>query len=547
MKATQLSFPHALLPDAPGLVLKDARFTDHEMVAVLRSTALAACCPLCGASSSSVHSRYRRAPTDLPWGGHPVKLILCVRKFFCRAPSCAQRIFTERLPEVIAPYSRTTARLTTLLRAIAFALGGEAGARLARCIGLVVSPATLISLIRKTPLPEPSPARVLGVDDWAHRKGTSYGTALVDLEDHRLIELLPDREAQTLAHWLKANPGTEVISRDRSEKYASGGRQGAPEAVQVADRWHLISNWREVVQRVFERYRGPIRQVALPSLDPAGEPTSAVLETTRGAYPRHEHEKERQTRAQARRQARYEVIRERYSKGEHLGAIARDLGLDYRTVRKYALSDECPQRKPYPERGRMIDPYEPYIRARWAEGCKNGLQLHREIVENGYPGSRNQVATLVARLRREENGGNSPQPLAAAGEPLKPRKASMLLLRREDQCSEAESTALAQLAEVHEEIATTVSFTERFVKIVRERRGGELGKWLSDAESSGIREIRQFARRVRQDEDAVRAGCTLTYSNGPTEGKITKLKAIKRSMYGRAKFDLLRRRALYAA
>lgn len=260
----------------------------------------------------------------------------------------------------------------------------------------------------------------------------------------------------------------------------------------------------------------------------------------------HEQEQQRSC-AQQRRQARYEAIHERYSKGEYMSAIARDLGLDFRTVRKYALSDECPGRKPYPRRGRMIDPYEPYVRSRWAQGCKNSAELHREIVAMGYPGSRSRVGALVARLRRQDNDDNPPRTETAAGEPLKPRKASMLLVLREEQRNEHEFAVLARLTEVHQEITTTVGFTERFMKIVRERRGGDLGKWLSDAESSGIAEIRRFARRIRQDEAAVRAGCTLAWSNGMTEGKITKLKLIKRSMYGRANFDLLRKRALHAA
>jgi len=474
-----------------------------------------------------------------------VKLILRVRKFFCRTLSCKRRIFTERLPGIVAPRARTTERLTVLLQAVAFALGGEAGARLAKRIGLATSPATLISMIRRTPLPEPSPARVLGVDDWAKRKGRSYGTALVDLERHRLIELLADRESETLARWLKANPGTEVISRDRSEKYAAGGRRGAPAATHVADRWHLLSNWREATERVFDRHRGRIKQVILPKPEPVGKPAAAVLPAKSVNRPR-KYAEEKRARAQAERQARYEVIRERYAKGEYLMTIARDLGIEYRTARKYALSDECPTRKPQPKRGRILEPYEPYLKARWAEGCKNGKQLHREIAAHGYPGARTQVAILVARLRREENEGK-PQAPSTTGDPLTPHKAAMLLLRKPERLTDADSTALARLRDVHPEVGTTIAFTERFVGIVRERQGAKLSEWLSDAEASEVREVRQFAHKVRQDEAAVRAGCTLRWSNGQTEGQVTKLKAIKRSMYGRAKFDLLRQRALYAA
>lgn len=545
MNSTQLFFPRNLLPNALGLVLEDAYFAHGEMVAVLRSEVPAASCPLCGLASASIHSHYRRAPTDLPWGGHPVKLILCVRKFFCKTPSCTRRIFTERLPGVVAPRARTTERLTVLLQAVAFALGGEAGARLAKRIGLTVSPATLISLIRRTTLPEPSPARVLGVDDWARRKGRSYGTALVDLEAHWIIDLLPDRESETLARWLKDNPGTEVISRDRSERYAIGGRQGVPEATHVADRWHLLSNWREALQRLFDRYRGRIKQVILPSPKPAEESATTML-PAKNVNRRRKYEQERKARLQAERQKRYEIIRERHAKGEYLTTISRDLGIDYKTARKYALSDECPNPNSRRKPQRMLEPYEPYIRARWAEGCKNGVQPYREIVAHGFPGSRALVAYFVADLRREENEGKPPS-RCVTGELLTPHKTSMLLLQKPERRSEAEATALAELPDVHREIATAVSFTGRFVEIVRKRQGAKLSQWLSDAEVSGVGEIQEFARKVRQDEAAVRAGCTLEWSNGQTEGKITKLKAIKRQMYGRAKFDLLRRRALYAA
>jgi transposase len=545
-----IPFPTALLPHAPGLLLEDVLHVDQTLIVVLRTTAPTARCPGCQQPSARIHSHYERRPTDLPWGGTPLRLLLHVRKFVCATATCPRRIFTERLPGVLAPSARTTTRLTTLLRAIAFALGGEAGARLARQVGVHVSPATLINLIRQTPLSIQDPPKILGVDDWAQRKGIRYGTALVDLERHRLIDLLPDRTAETLAQWLAPHDGIAIIARDRREAYATGARQGAPEAIHAAqrapaDRWHLLSNWHEAIERVFNRYRSLIKQVSIPKPIVTKQLAVKVL-PPKSVNRRRKYAEERRARVQAERLALYTLIRERHAKGEYLTTIARDLRINYKTARKYALADECPMLKAYPPRQRLLTPYEPYLRTRWAEGCRNGQHLHREIVAHGFRGTCTLVASFVAQLRRAERTGMPVEPIPRARDPLTPHTAAMLLLRRAERCSAGERAAIAQLRACHPDIATTMTFTERFVAIVRERRGEELPQWLADAQASAIREIGQFAIKIRKDEAAVRAGCTLSWSNGQTEGQVTRLKLLKRQMYGRAKFDLLRQRALAA-
>jgi transposase len=357
--------------------------------------------------------------------------------------------------------------------------------------------------------------------------------------------ILPDRTAETLAQWLAPHDGIAIIARDRREAYATGSRLGAPQAIQVADRWHLLSNWHEAIERVFNRYRSLVKQVAIPKPPPVKQPAVTVL-PPKSVNRRRKYADERRARAQAERHALYILIRERHAKGEYLTTIARDLKINYKTARKYALADECPMTKAYPPRQRLLTPYEPYLRARWAEGCRNGQQLHREIVAHGFGGTCTLVARFVAQLRRAERAGMLVAPIPIAGDPLTPHTAAMLLLQRPERCSEAERAAIAQLRACHPDIATTIAFTERFTTIVRERQGDALPQWLADAQASAIREIGQFAVKIRKDEAAVRAGCTLVWSNGQTEGQVTRLKLLKRQMYGRAKFDLLRQRALAA-
>lgn len=242
-----------LLADLETIRLDCIRPSVGAIILIVRTTGCVATCPQCQQSSSRIHSRYIRCVADLPWHGIAVKLEIQTRRFRCQNSLCIQSIFCERLPRVVARYARKTVRLTVALELIGFAVGGEAGARLARELGLAVSPDTLLRRLRQSLIEESAAPRVIGVDDFAFRRGQRYGTLLVDLERRCPIDLLTDREAETLAKWLKAHPGINIVTRDRSRAYANGITEGAPTATQIADRWHLLKNLREALERLLKR------------------------------------------------------------------------------------------------------------------------------------------------------------------------------------------------------------------------------------------------------------------------------------------------------
>jgi transposase len=540
-----------LLPDRSCVrletwILDPAR---SAITLTLRARRITARCPLCDRRSKRVHSRYERTLADLPWGAYAVTVRLRVRRLFCRNARCERRIFAERLPAIALPWARRTQRLDARLTALGLALGGNAGVRLGAKLGLIASRNTLLRRVRQAPMPSAAVPSALGVDDWALRKRTTYGTILVDLERRRPVALLPDREADTLAAWLRAHPGVAVIARDRSGAYAKGARTGAPEAVQVADRFHLMQNLAEMLEVVFTIHTKALRAVDQARREVIGKNGNLVLppaETQKRvgflAGARH-----------ARRKAQHEQVWALHRQGWPGDRIGPRLGISRSTVYRHLRSEAFPERRTRRNAGHsQLDPWQSVVTEHWNEGRRNGRTLLRDLQRLGYRGS---YATLMRYLRRLQDPQGSAAPArsrlvlvaVAPRRELTPRSVAWTVLRREEKRSAQEREVLAALRRYNPELDEAIALAEEFAVLVRERKPERLDFWLQRAQDGTVVLLRRFAKRLSADYEAVRAAVTLGWSNGPVEGQINRLKMLKRTMYGRAGLDLLGRRFLLAA
>jgi transposase len=539
-----------LSPDPVTLEVRSVTFSATAIVVTVVATSATRVCPGCDHASDRVQSRYWRGLVDLPIRGVPVCLRVQVRRFFCRTRTCRRKVFAERLDAVAQVAARRTRRFRASLRHIGVANGGEKGSRLAQRLGMSVSPDSLLRLIRETaPSAEPHP-RVVGVDEWAKRKGRSYGGIVVDLERHQVVDLLEEATAKAFATWLKAHPGVEVISRDRGGAFAEGGREGAPDAVQVADRFHLLKNLGDAVEEYLARIH---RQLPLkPDLPTARAPSSgpgAPEGSTPFPISPTRHEQERQRR-RARRLERYNAVIALQQKGVSVRQIALSLDLDRQTVSKYLRSDGFPEMGPRAKRASLLDPFRAYLRQRWDEGCHNGSRLFRELQERGFQGQRAIVSDVVARFRQEHATTNdaviAPGIAMLPNRRTSPRQVRWWFQGKGEDLAGKTRDALERFLAEHTEARVVYDLTQRFGAIIRERRRDDLAEWLKDA-GQGPRELQSFAQGMKRDRAAVEAALTDDWSQGQTEGQVNRLKLAKRAMFGRANFDLLRQMVLEAA
>jgi transposase len=546
-----------LLPDATTLHLEGCEVDEAAVQITLhvRSTQTSAPCPLCATPARRIHSDYTRTLTDLSWADYRVRLQLRVRKWFCRNRACRRRIFTARLPTVAAPWARRTLRLAQRLVALGVALGGKAGVRLGHAWDVAVSRNTLLRLLRRQPAPSFPTPRVLGVDDFALRKRQTYGTILVDLERRQPVALLPDRTADTVAQWLREHPGVEVVARDRSQAYAEGARQGAPAALQVADRFHVLQNLREALDQVFSMHSQALDAVnRLRHQQPIPLPDGAMaVPVPPQALPLPAQQ--RAAQRQARRQALHAQVWALHREGWTAPAIAQRVGMGLRTVQRDLRSTTFAGRKRRSDHGdSLLNPYKPSLLERWNAGCYTAMRLFRELQQQGSTGSYGLVAAYARRLRQAQGLApgqrcprrSLPHVVEPVYQPLTPRRAAWLVLRREAKRTAAEAQQLAQLRAQSDEVAEAIDLAQDFATLVRQRQPTQLDPWLTRATASTLEALRRFATGLYEDYEAIKAGATVPWSTSPVEGHINRLKMLKRQMFGRARRDLLRRRFVRA-
>jgi len=518
-----------VLPHLGGVLVEQVSPERGLLRIVARtSESVQVACPDCGTPSRRRHSGYQRRLGDGAVGGRQVCIELTVRRLFCDAPGCARVTFAEQVDGLTVRYGRRTPQLGNLLSAIAVALAGRAGQRLAARLPAPVSRTTLLSLVMALPDPPSATPRVLGVDEFAWRKGHhNYGTVLVDCETRAPIDLLPEREAATFAAWLAEHPGVEIICRDRGGAYANGARTGAPDAAQIADLWHVWHNLAEAVKRLVSKH-----SMCLRGPEAAPDTAPEVL------HPPASHGGRLAVRVEQHHTAVHALLDE----GLSVRAIARRLGLARNTVRRYARAATWQELATgrWQNLPSILDPYKPYLHRRWHKGHTDASKLHAELRERGFTGSYSVVRDYLRRFRRTPMDAPPPRPPGV-------RQVTGWITGHPDHVSDDDRQKLKEILARCPELEAATGHVRSFAAMMAIRSAERLPQWIADARADESHGLRAFADGLVSDLDAVTLGLSTPWSSGCVEGRVTDIKMIKRQMAGRAAHPLLRKRVLLVA
>ncbi|WP_405786823.1 ISL3 family transposase [Streptomyces sp. NBC_00029] len=486
-----------------------------------------ASCPDCELPSSRVHSCYQRRLADTPVGGQPTLIELTVRRLYCENDLCGRRTFVEQIAGLTFRYGRRTPASRRVLAVVAVALAGRAGSRLAAVLQTQVSRTTLLRAIMAVPDPVWAVPRVLGVDDFATRRGHHYGTVLIDCESGRPLDLLPSRDASTLAGWLREHPGAEIC-RDRAGSYADGARSGAPNAVQVADPFHLWQNLGTAVEASVRLHINCLNAVTSP-----GDPVSdgGDSDATKSVSP-----------IEARIRERHATIHALLAQGHGIREIARELHMGGNTVRRNARASVPEQlltgrRQP---RASQLDPYKPHLDKLGAEGQTNAIQLHAELQNLGYRGSYQIISDYLRPRRRRRIRVVPPAPPGI-------RRVTGWMMRHPENLADGERRQFAVILADCPELKALHAHVRSFAEILQTRSGQHLKDWITATRTADLPRLHTFATGLEKDWDAVLQGLSTRWNSGPVEGRVNHIKMIKRQMFGRAKLPLLRKRVLLTA
>ena len=443
-----------------------------------------------------------------------------------------------------------------------FRSGGRPGERLSGRLGFPVSNDTLLGHVKRSARfhAPPGPIGVLGVDEWAWRKGYSgYGTILVDLQRRVVVDLLPDRSAASFEKWLQEHRMIKIIARDRDGVYADGANSGAPRAKQVADRFHLVQNLTRAVQEELAHQR---HHLLIPAQELRGKDTAAAATGTvsenlrwqqRGRLPSPRHQEIRQQRRQQKEEL-FGMVKGLHAQGMRAFEIVKATGISRGRVDKWLRLAECPPQNKMAPRPGMAESFREELRRLWEQGCQNGRQLLREIRKLGYIGSYTGLMRILSPWRAEkrtaETGAAAAGPATEQALPavlamrhVSPQEGAALLSKPKPMLNERQNK-IVQLLKRTPDFATMRHLVLSFRSILCGGKVSSLKRWIAKAEAAGIMAISKFVRQLKRDQEAVENAVSQVWSTGPVEGHINRLKTVKRQMYGRAGFELLRSRVL---